>query len=493
MSSTQSERVPLEPAQADNISFDDESLTWKHAGVSHQAKYHEIVLVIGPLAAQDHHKDYLIILLKEDPEDENLPFRLSAIKTTEIPDKLQPYLINEVPEHLRHGSTNEVDIIVSTNSGTGLALKVWQDVLQPLWGVVKSHFGEQSLPQSKGQKPVPSEPGYRAIVTQSSESVREFARELWAPNSAAKSRTIILLTGDGGVVDLLNGPHIDEPRPTAPLIALLPLGTGNALFHSMHKPLYTTPGPTPLVLALRTLFHGKAADLPVFQASFSPGSHIVTFTDKAKGPSAATDSSNLIKEETSISHLNGAIVASYGFHASIVYESDTPEHRVHGAKRFGIVAQDLLAKSHPYAARVEVRRRGSSAFEAIPRDTHAYALTTLVSNLERTFTISPATTPLERQLRLVHFGPVGGERTMEVMVEAYNEGKHVGLRWDDGEAVGYEEVEEVRVVVLEEEERWRKVCIDGTIVEVPKGGQMSVKLLEKGPLRVLADASVLRG
>jgi len=29
-------------------------------------------------------------------------------------------------------------------------------------------------------------------------------------------------------------------------------------------------------------------------------------------------------------------------------------------------------------------------------------------------------------------------------------------------------------VPVEEEERWRKVCVDGTIVEIPRGGYMSV-------------------
>jgi diacylglycerol kinase family enzyme len=274
-------------------------------------------------------------------------------------------------------------------------------------------------------------------------------------------------------------------------MAVLPLGTGNALFHSMHKPLYSDIGPTPLVHGLRTLFQGAPADLPVFRASFSPGSRIVTFADKRNTSSQTDGEANFSKEETSVSHLNGAIVASYGFHASIVYESDTPEHRVHGDKRFGMVAAELLKESHPYAAQVSIRRPGSSSFEAIPRDTHAYVLATLVSNLERTFTISPDSKPLQGHLRLVHFGPIGGERTMGVMMKAYDAGKHIDMEWEDGEKVGYDQVDEVRVIIQEDAERWRKVCIDGTIVEIPKGGQMSVSMLERGPLRILADCQVL--
>ncbi len=49
----------------------------------------------------------------------------------------------------------------------------------------------------------------------------------------------------------------------------------------------------------------------------------------------------------------------------------------------------------------------------------------------------------------------------------------------------YDEVDEVRVTVLEEDARWRKMCIDGTIVEVPQSGWMSVKRAEGSRFRVL--------
>lgn len=65
------------------------------------------------------------------------------------------------------------------------------------------------------------------------------------------------------------------------------------------------------------------------------------------------------------------------------------------------------------------------------------------------------------------------------------------MEWDDGERVGYETVDEVKVVALEADERWRKVCIDGTIVELPEGGQMTVRKLEKSPLRVLVGPGLL--
>ncbi|KAF5000609.1 hypothetical protein FGRMN_1641 [Fusarium graminum] len=469
----------------ENVTIAENSLTWTRTGASESASRHELALVQEIAASGTDPTNYLLFFLKENLENKEEPFHLSILKAEEIPSELRSTAMAGLPPHLQHGSTNEhgttnqVDIIVSLKSGVGLASEFWEEVLCPLW----KHIADEAS----------DEPQYRLVQTESPETVREYAQTLWTSNERSKPRTIVLLSGDGGIVDLLNGSDGNEVPEVPPTIALLPLGTGNALFHSTHKPLYAEAGPTPLVLGLRTLFQGVRADLPVFRASFSSGSHIVTFTDNTKSTPTTNDADRLEKKETFITHLQGAIVASYGFHASIVYESDTPEYRVHGDKRFRMVAEGLLKESHPYAANVAIRRCGSTTFEDVPRETHAYVLTALVSNLERTFTISPETRPLESQLRLVHFGPIGGERTMNVMIKAYAEGSHVGMDWPDGERVGYDEVDEVRISVLEDDERWRKVCIDGTIVEIPKDGSMSIKMLDHSLFKILASPLVLKG
>ena len=486
---------PLQAAvgfsQAESVSFIEGHLTVTRSGGSEQLPLEELLFVLKLPVATNSDNVFLIYSLQETPDDGERPFRLSCVSTPKIPqNELDGHLIHELPSHLHHGSDHEVDILVSTKSGTKLALPFWDTVLKPLWQLVATNLRGRPVLDDIDQISGKPKLDYKVLVTESAESIRKYAQELSSSDNQDKPRTIVLLSGDGGVVDLLNGYGEASANTTPPVLAVLPLGTGNALFHSMHKPLYSDPGPTPLVLALRTLFLGTPTDLPIFRASFSSGSRIVTFADKSETDKPDAEL-HLSKQETSVSHLDGAIVASYGFHASIVYESDTPEYRVHGDNRFGMVAQELLRESHPYAAKVEIRRSGSSTFETIPRETHAYVLTTLVSNLERKFTVSPASKPLGKRLHLVHFGPIGGERTMDAMMKAYDGGKHVGMKWDDGEEIGYEEIDEVKVQVLEEDERWRKVCIDGTIVEIPKGGQMDVKMLSKGPFRVLVDSSVL--
>ncbi|KAK4240905.1 ATP-NAD kinase-like domain-containing protein [Achaetomium macrosporum] len=464
-----------------------------------ELKREEIVFVLQ--TSDEANAEYLIYSLSErSPTDDGdgKPFTLNVVRAQkqQLPENLSEFLLdrdNLPPSHLR--PPHEMHIVVSTRSGLRLAPDFYKSVLRPLLEALGlEERGESQDGNGNGQ-------GYRVTVTKDSNTVRDFAGELGRDGTAGQ-RTVILLSGDGGVVDLLNGLDKADPQsngsrsgesPTPPTIALLPLGTGNALFHSLHKPLYTgaDPVPTPLVLGLRTLLKGTPAPLPTFRASFSPGAKLV---------SAPTDTPSIkdhANEEPPVDHLLGAIVASYGFHASLVWESDTPAYRVHGDKRFGMAAAELLKVSHAYDATVAVRRRGGELVTNLyHQDSDGnkregqrfnYVLTTLVSNLEKTFTISPASRPLDDQLRLVHFGDVGGDKTMEIMMAAYRDGEHVGMA-----EVGYEEVEEVMATIAEEDPRWRKVCVDGSIVEVEKGGWMRVRREERERLRVLVDAAVAR-
>lgn len=174
--------------------------------------------------------------------------------------------------------------------------------------------------------------------------------------------------------------------------------------------------------------------------------------------------------------LYGAVVASYGLHATLVADSDTTEYRKHGDKRFGLVAKDLLfpedgGKPHAYKADVSLDGK------TIERTEHGYVLASLVSNLEKTFTISPASKPLDGKLRVVHFGALGGGDAMEVMKAAYAGGKHIEMN-----EVGYAAVDTLRIDFKEEGEswKWRRCCIDGLIVGVEKGGWVEIGLVGKG-------------
>lgn len=490
---------------AETLDFDEHAGTLKAdlPGTSLQEnpplKLDQIIAILRPSPSAQpvylglvEHDDSSSAATAEGVEDGDLllppPFQLVAIQSpADIPASLSSVpRIAQLPTHLTRSSSRAgglvVDYLVSTKAGTGRAVQFWDDVLRPLL-----RFASQSLTQE-------TEPD-RVVVTDSDDSVRAYARETHPPTP----RTIVLLSGDGGVVDLLNSstPPAPEEAPL-PSIVLIPLGTGNALFNSLHKPL--AAGPSELVLALRTLLGGVAAPLPTFKASFPPGSRIVKYTPKDEMGGAETPRDEaaaldlLYRQETDVRELYGSIVASYGFHASIVYESDTPAYRAHGAARFGMVAQQLLKEYHHYAAQIAIRRpggAGSDALERIPRDEHAYVLAAMVSNLERTFTISPASRPLDGQLRLVHFEPLGPERSMEAMMKAYDGGKHVDVEWEDGKRIYYDDIDEMTIQVDDEEERWRKVCIDGTIVDIPKGGVVHVQREAAGRFNIVVDSHVL--
>ncbi|PTB45511.1 uncharacterized protein TrAFT101_000954 [Trichoderma asperellum] len=472
-----------------DVSVLDGVISWKDSSSknnnTNQVKSQNVIFVLDRSQASSGDKaGYIISALVEDSEKSpEERFQLLLLATDSVPDELlQKFRIGGLPVYLKPvEGKQDVDVIVSTKSGVGLSQQFWQTVLQPLWSSVDELSSEVNV-----------------LITQDEHSVRNFAQSLGS--STSKSRTVVLLSGDGGVVDLINGGSHDAPHQQL-LLAVLPLGTGNALFSSLHKPLWIAEDGkiediSSLVLGLRTLFNGVSANLPLFHASFPPGSRIVKFKPATKEQETSSDDSaatalHLAKEEIQVSHLYGAVVASYGFHSSLIYESDTPEYRVHGDKRFGMVAQELLRESHAYNAQVDIRHPSSSEWETIPGNEHTYVLITPLSNMERTFTISPASKPLDGKLRLVQFGNIGGERTMDAMMKAYDGGKHVGLKWDDGHEVRYEEVDELRVTILEEDERWHKVCIDGTIVDIPKGGQLSVRKEEESGFQILVDTRVL--
>ncbi|KAK6614147.1 diacylglycerol kinase catalytic domain-containing protein [Botrytis cinerea] len=286
------------------------------------------------------------------------------------------------------------------------------------------------------------------------------------------------------MVDTINGLLESGEKSRSyvkPTLSQLPLGTGNALFHSLHRP---SPIPSIYIQGLRTLLRGTPLPLPIFSVKFSSGARTITNEGQTETPLT----NNIVY---------GAVVASYGLHATLVADSDTVEYRKHGDQRFHLVAGDLLfpkdgALPHAYKASVTLTRSDGTE-EVIQRKEHGYVLSVLVSNLERTFTISPESKPLDGQLRVIHFGAATGKQTMKVMGEAYKDGGHIGMQWDeDGQKgeVGYESIEKLRINFEESGEgfKWRRCCVDGLIVGVEEGGWMEVERLKgEGTVDIVVD------
>ena len=315
-----------------------------------------------------------------------------------------------------------------------------------------------------------AEESYTLHVTTSEMTVTDLTRDVFLPKANdGIAQAIILLSGDGGMVDVINailsGQRSQNYRK--PTISLLPLGTGNALANSAGINSDNTMG-------LKTLLQGSQKELPLFRASFSSGARLLVNHQRDE---------QLLYHEEGVPVAYGAVVCSWGLHASLVADSDSAEYRKFGAERFQMAAKDLLypadgSAPHPYKGQLHVLRPSDNTrddWQLIDRDVHGYVLATLVSQLEKGFVISPASKPLDAKLRLIHFGPLGGQEAMDVMTKAYSGGQHV-----HDERVHYEEIEGVRIHFTEEDPRWRKVCIDGKIISVEQGGWVEVRAGVKG-------------
>lgn len=346
---------------------------------------------------------------------------------------LARYTLAALPPHLDPAAV-DITVVVSTGSGTGRALPYWLDVVQPL-------LASYGLPAE----------AYAVHVTASAGTIHAVAAGL-GRTTAARPQSLVLLSGDTLLFELLNSL---PPLPVRPVVCLLPLGTGNALSASLSR---ASP-------PLSTLLLGAPRPLPVFRARFSPGARFVL-------PHGA---GHLPLPPDGL--LRAAVVLSWGFHASLVADSDSPAFRALGPSRFALAAKaNLLPAPHAYRGAVSLLLPESSEWTTppSPAEDHFYTLATLVSHLEPSFCVSPASRPLQAQLRTVRFAPRPPAEVMQLMALAYDGGKHVL-----DARVAYDAVRGVRVVVCEAEERWRRVCVDGAVVVMQEGGSVEVCMEEE--------------
>jgi diacylglycerol kinase family enzyme len=376
----------------------------------------------------------LVLSIPEDPK--TLP-ELSEVQITKNANIPTATFGNNVINYYK------VYIVVSILSGNQLASPFQEKILAVVF---------QKLNISKDK--------FEIIHTTDSNTITNLTKDVLLPQAnKGHKQLVILLSGDGGIVDILNALSPRTAQYVSPEVSLIPMGTGNALANSS--------GLGDPTFGLSTLIRGQPRDLPMFKVTFSPGARLLT--DEARKEEE-------LASEDGVPSMYGAVVCSWGMHAGLVADSDTAEYRKFGIDRFKMAAKEALypedgSPPHPYKAKVTVLLRGSTEWTETPRTEHAYVLTTLVSSLEKGFTISPHSKPLDPTMRIVHFGPMAGDEIMALMSKAYQGGKHV-----DEEVVSYQEVEKVRVSFegREDDGRWRRICVDGKIVRVESDGWVEV-------------------
>ncbi|KAL8707194.1 MAG: hypothetical protein Q9220_007727, partial [cf. Caloplaca sp. 1 TL-2023] len=344
-----------------------------------------------------------VVTSQSSPELTKLRFAFEPLPVTNLPQNyLDKHLITRTPEHLfvppnPNGDPN-LHIIISTRSGVGEAQQYHDSVLSEALSAI-------DLPSST----------YTLHTTSSASSITEITTSLILPRALAGiAQTIILLSGDGGVIDIVNA-LLSSSSPTTnqqgsaykkPTLCLLAMGTGNALANSSALNTDTTRG-------LTRIFRGSPHPLPTFTARFSPGAQFLVDEGRRTEP---LPSSGII---------HGVVVASWALHASLVADSDTTIYRRYGAQRFQMAAKQLMAPEdgsapHNYAGRITLIKRdqrngGGEYEEVIPEEKTAYIVATLVSHFEAALTISPASRPLDGELRVLRFGDISGAEVMRLV------------------------------------------------------------------------------
>lgn len=87
-----------------------------------------------------------------------------------------------------HTTSPTIHILISTHSGTQLATDFFNLILRPLLDEIGMARGD-----------------YNVVQTSTTTSIQDFAREVLFPNATAgREQSILLLSGDGGTVDIIN-------------------------------------------------------------------------------------------------------------------------------------------------------------------------------------------------------------------------------------------------------------------------------------------------
>ena len=433
------------------------------------------MIAVLPVHADLPH-DYAIHFVKKGSEKESeagssasLPV-FESIMATRLPSQ---FIEDFSPSGLscfsarsgRDADNTNMHVVVSTRSGTGLADRFYQSAVKTMW----TRLGLQ-------------ETDYAVHYTQSEEHVTELTKSIFLSRAnEGVDQAIILMSGDGGVVDIVNALSHGKrtSKYTRPSIALLPFGTGNALAHSLKISEDETMG-------LANMVQGHHQPMPLFRVSFSPGARLLVNEGRDE---------QVLPMNRDHPVVWGAVVCSWGFHAGLVADSDTTEYRKFGAERFQMAAKAALfpddgSLPHAYEGEVSVQRGSTPEWEKIERQKHAYVLATMVSNLEKGFVISPDSKPLDGKLRLVHFGALSGDRIMEIMTAAYQGGKHV-----NDTDVRYEEIEGLKISFdgNDEDGNWRRICVDGKIIKIEKDGWVEVKKEHQQVVDIVCRTQEARG
>ncbi|KAL8996065.1 MAG: hypothetical protein Q9169_004341 [Polycauliona sp. 2 TL-2023] len=429
-------------------------LKWHSGEKEYIQDKHVIAVIQIPQEVQNNElQSQSLLRIIISPKGTKPSFAFESLPVTGLPrDYLERHMLKSAAEHLSvlpnaDGSRN-LHVIVSILSGTGEAKQYFDDVLSKALTAIGLH-----------------DHTYHVHFTESDRSVVEIAKTTVLPRAnAGIEQTIIMLSGDGGVIDIVNTllSSSRSDQYIKPTVGLIAMGTGNALANSNGLNRDATRG-------LANIFRGSPQSIPTFTARFSPGS--VLLTDEGR----KTES---LPMQSGCGIVHGVVVCSWALHASLVADSDTAEYRKFGAQRFQMVARKLMAPDdgsgpHVYNGKITLYKtdeKGREFSEEIPDSRTLYIVATLVSNLEENLTISPASQPLDGQMRVLRFGDISVADLSRLMGMAMQGGGH-----EKDDMAQYAPIIGLKIQFDESDGQWRRVCVDGKIIQVDEGGWMEVK------------------
>lgn len=195
--STSDAAVNGEPVE---FTYENNTLTWTrerqgtNEGVEHKGTILESdVLAIIPTSTTSPAYTVYTLPRLSTPDNTALPVPDVSFHTTQLISAPSAFISSHLlsspaPPHLSLPA-DDIYVIISSKSGTGKAAAFFEGVLKPALKVLG--LGED---------------GYQVLLTTSNESITELAEGTLREKAGRGVRqTVILLSGDGGVVELLNG------------------------------------------------------------------------------------------------------------------------------------------------------------------------------------------------------------------------------------------------------------------------------------------------
>jgi diacylglycerol kinase family enzyme len=322
-----------------------------------------------------------------------------------------------VIKSLPHYLTHNVIVVDSVNSGTGRneGKSIYNSVLSPLFKVFSLN--------------------HSYFATTSPSSIANLAKNL----QPGVEHTVIFISGDTSINEFVNNLPKQSQDATKSVVNIFPIpaGTGNALALSLNL--------TDITTSIRKLFSSTPHDLNLYQATLPVGSYY-----------CRDDEKNPIEDP-----INFLVVFSWGFHASLVADSDNPELRKFGLDRFQIAAKNNLSRDQIYPGSYKID-------DKVYQGDFSYWVLTPSNRFEPKFVILPKGNILEANLYIISFNT--GTDIMEVMTQVYDNGAHI-----NNPKVTYEKVEHsITLNTTTKNYLQRRFCIDGAILALPDSDEQQI-------------------